>query len=98
MESNLVPPGLTYLADNIITRQNILGVTKEQGARWAKGLDLPARADNVFFAGCGYQYSAQLEALMFELLGYYGNRSDENKQILTFGLYNVFSCGAIFEA
>ena len=64
MESDLVPPGLTYLADNIITRQNILGVSKEQGARWAQNLGLPARADTIFFAGCGYQYSAQLEVLM----------------------------------
>ena len=64
MENDLVPPGLTYLADNILTRQNILGVSKEQGARWAKKLDLPARAETIFFAGCGYQYSAQLEVLM----------------------------------
>ncbi|OGO18010.1 MAG: hypothetical protein A2Z15_08280 [Chloroflexi bacterium RBG_16_50_11] len=64
MDSDLVPPGLTYLADNIITRQNILGVTKEQGARWAQKLNLPSRADTVFFAGCGYQFSAQLEVLM----------------------------------
>ena len=64
MENDLVPPGLTYLADNILTRQNILGVTKKQGARWAQKLDLPESADTVFFAGCGYQYSAQLEVLM----------------------------------
>jgi hypothetical protein len=64
MGNDLVPAGLTYLADNILTRQNILGVNKEQGARWALKLGLPARADTVFFAGCGYQYSAQLEVLM----------------------------------
>ncbi len=64
MENELVPPGLTYLADNIISRQNILGVTKEQSARWAQGLALPARADTVFFAGCGYQFSGHLAALM----------------------------------
>jgi len=64
MGSELVPPGLTYLADNIITRQNILGVTKEQGARWARKLKLPRQAETIFFAGCGYQYSAQLEVLM----------------------------------
>jgi hypothetical protein len=64
MDSDLVPPGLTYLADNIITRQNILGVSKEQGARWAKKLDLPSQAETIFFAGCGYQYSPQLEVLM----------------------------------
>ena len=64
MESDLVPPGLAYLADNIITRQNILGVTREQRARWAQGLNLPRQAGTVFFAGCGYQFSGQLEVLM----------------------------------
>jgi heterodisulfide reductase subunit B len=64
MASELVPPGLIYLADNIISRQNILGVSKEQGARWARGLNLTKQAETIFFAGCGYQYSAQLEVLM----------------------------------
>jgi heterodisulfide reductase subunit B len=64
MDSELVPPGLTYLADNIISKQNILGDTKEQSARWAQDLDLPKHAETVFFAGCGYQYSGQLEVLM----------------------------------
>ena len=63
MEKNLVPPGLTFLADNIISKQNILGINKEQSARWAQHLDLPRKAEMVFFAGCGYQYSVQLEAL-----------------------------------
>jgi hypothetical protein len=63
MASELIPPGLTYLADNIISRQNILGVTREQSARWARGLNLPGQAETIFFAGCGYQYSAQLEVL-----------------------------------
>jgi hypothetical protein len=64
MKSELIPPGLTYLADNIISRQNILGATKEQKARWARGLGLPDQAETIFFAGCGYQFSAQLEVLM----------------------------------
>lgn len=64
MENDLIPPGLTYLADNIISKQNILGVNREQSARWARGLELPRRAETVFFAGCGYQFSGQLEALM----------------------------------
>jgi heterodisulfide reductase subunit B len=64
MDSDLVPPGLNYLADNVITKQNILGVSKEQGARWAKKLALPSRGETVFFAGCGYQFSPQLEVLM----------------------------------
>jgi Fe-S oxidoreductase len=64
MENELVPPGLIYLTDNITTRQNILGVSKEQSARWAKKLSLPPQAETVFFAGCGYQFSGQLEAMM----------------------------------
>jgi len=60
----LIPPGLVYLADNIIAKQNILGAAKEQGARWAKDLNLPKRAETIFFAGCGYQYAGELEALM----------------------------------
>ena len=64
MSRELVPPALTYLADNIISRQNILGVAKEQSARWAKDLNLPKRSETVFFAGCGYQFSSQLETLM----------------------------------
>lgn len=60
----LIPPGLVYLADNIIAKQNILGVAKKEGARWAKDLNLPPKAETVFFAGCGYQYSSQLASLM----------------------------------
>lgn len=64
MENDLIPPGLTYLADNILSTQNILGVTKEQSAKWAEDLNLPRQSETIFFAGCGYQYSGQLEALM----------------------------------
>ncbi len=64
MNSELIPPGLTYLADNIISRQNILGVTREQSARWAQGLNLPRQSQTIFFAGCGYQFSGQLGILM----------------------------------
>jgi len=60
----LIPPGLVYIADNIISKHNILGAPKEQGAKWAKDLNLPQRAETIFFAGCGYQYSSELEALM----------------------------------
>ena len=64
MGSELIPPGLTYLADNIISKQNILGVSKEQSAKWAQGLNLPKRSETIFFAGCGYQFSSRLETLM----------------------------------
>ncbi len=60
----LIPPGLTFIADNIKAKDNILGVSKESGTRWAKGLDLPREAETIFFAGCGYQFSGDLESMM----------------------------------
>ncbi|MFC1918766.1 (Fe-S)-binding protein [Chloroflexota bacterium] len=60
----LIPPGLKYLADNITSKHNILGASRGAGARWAKDLNLPKEAKNIFFAGCGYQYSSELESLM----------------------------------
>lgn len=60
----LIPPGLNYLADNIRRKDNILGTSKEEGARWAKGLGLPLEGETIFFAGCGYQFNAKLESLM----------------------------------
>jgi heterodisulfide reductase subunit B len=59
----LVPPGLAYIADNITSKQNILGASKGQKAKWAKDLNLPGRGETIFFAGCGYQYSGDVEAL-----------------------------------
>ena len=69
MPSDLIPPGLAYLAQNIISHQNILGVSKDQGARWARGLDLTHRTETAFFAGCGYQFSGRLESMMTLLRG-----------------------------
>jgi hypothetical protein len=60
----LIPPGLAYLADNITSKHNLLGTSKGAGAKWAEGLNLPKRAETIFFAGCGYQYSNELESLM----------------------------------
>ena len=60
----LVPPGLAYLADNINTKHNLLGAGKGAGSKWAKDMQLPRDAETVFFAGCGYQYSSDLESLM----------------------------------
>jgi Fe-S oxidoreductase len=60
----LIPPGLTYLADNITSKHNILGTSQGAGAKWAKGLNLPKEMETIFFAGCGYQYTSELESLM----------------------------------
>ena len=62
--TRLIPPGLTYLADNIISKHNILGAAKGTGAKWAKDLSLPKEMETIFFAGCGYQYASELESLM----------------------------------
>ena len=60
----LIPPGLAYLGDNITSKKNLLGAKKGEGTKWAKGLNLPQSGETIFFAGCGYQYSSQLESLM----------------------------------
>jgi Fe-S oxidoreductase len=60
----LIPPGLVYIADNITSKDNILGAAKGAGAKWAKDLNLPKEGETIFFAGCGYQYSSDLESLM----------------------------------
>ena len=60
----LVPPGLTYLADTITSKGNLLGTDGKAGARWARGLNLSKELATVLFAGCGYQYSSELESLM----------------------------------
>lgn len=65
MESkDLIPPGLSYLADNIKQKDNILGAGKEEGAKWAKGLELSKAQNTIFFAGCGYQFDSKLESMM----------------------------------
>jgi len=61
--SGLIPPGLVYIAGNIISKHNILGDSKGSGAKWAKDLNLPKEAETIFFAGCGYQYISGLESL-----------------------------------
>ena len=63
-ERNLVPPGLSYIADNIGSRDNILGLPVEARAKWAEGLEFSKDRSTVFFAGCGYQYSSMLEPLV----------------------------------
>jgi Fe-S oxidoreductase len=63
MDNALIPPGLIYITENILSHQNILGVNGEQKSGWAQNLDLPRRGETFFFAGCGYQFSSQLETL-----------------------------------
>ena len=59
----LIPPGLTYLADNISSKDNVVGAARSTKAKWAEGLHLAKGAETIFFAGCGYQYTSELESL-----------------------------------
>ena len=63
-----IPPGLAYIADNINGGGNILGLPKANKSKWAEGIDFPQDQSTVFFAGCGYQYSAMLEPLVAALI------------------------------
>lgn len=59
-----IPAGLTYIADNINSKGNILGLTPEGKAAWASDIEFKHGSPTAFFAGCGYQYSAMLEPLV----------------------------------
>jgi len=58
-----IPPGLTYIADNIHSGGNILGLPKGDKSKWAHGIEFHKGSSTMFFAGCGYQYSAMLGPL-----------------------------------
>jgi hypothetical protein len=61
-KERLVPEGLLLFRDNILTRGNIVGASSK--ARWATGLHLPSHAGTAFFAGCGYQFLPEAEAML----------------------------------
>jgi heterodisulfide reductase subunit B len=63
-KKELIPPGLTYLTESITSKGNILGASKGAGAKWAKDVSFSKETEAIFFAGCGYQYSHELESLM----------------------------------
>jgi heterodisulfide reductase subunit B len=59
-----VPQGLVLIADNIMSSQNILGLSKNEKSKWAKDVIFSKNKETLFFAGCGYQYSSVLESLV----------------------------------
>ena len=61
-KERLVPEGLLLFRDNILTKGNIFGANSK--ARWAEGLELPAQGETIFFAGCGYQFLGEAEAIL----------------------------------
>ncbi len=50
----LIPTGHVYIRGNVLEKGNIFGVDEDKSA-WAKDLNLPRKAEYIFFAGCGYQ-------------------------------------------
>ncbi len=61
-KQQLVPAGLRLFRENILTKGNIFGANSK--SRWAKGLELPAQGETTFFAGCGYQFLGESEAIL----------------------------------
>jgi dimethylglycine catabolism B len=59
-----MPPSLSWIAENIISKDNIIGAARESKSDWAKNLNLSSEGETLFFAGCGYQYASGLESLM----------------------------------
>jgi Fe-S oxidoreductase len=61
-KQQLVPKGFLLFRDNILTKGNIFGASAKAG--WAKGLVFPSQGEQTFFAGCGYQFLAEVEAML----------------------------------
>ena len=60
---NVVPAGHIHIKENVLEKDNLTGVS-ESKALWAKGLDLPRKAEYTFFAACGYQHMKYVEGMM----------------------------------
>lgn len=54
VSDKIIPVGHTYIRGSVLEKGNIFGVAEDKSA-WAKNLNLPRKADYIFFAGCGYQ-------------------------------------------
>jgi hypothetical protein len=50
----VIPAGHVYIRDSVMEKGNIFGAKVAKSA-WAKDLNLPRKAEYIFFAGCGYQ-------------------------------------------
>jgi hypothetical protein len=61
-EKPFIPEGLRLFKDNILAKGNIFGANAKAG--WAKGLGLRSEGERVFFAGCGYQFLTEAEAML----------------------------------
>jgi Fe-S oxidoreductase len=61
---DFIPQGMKLIAENIISKDNILGAPKSEKAKWSRGLRFSDKKETIFFAGCGYQYSSSLESMI----------------------------------
>lgn len=60
---DIVPVGHLYVRENILKKDSLTGVAENKAA-WAKGLQLPKKAEYIFFAGCGYQHMKYVVGMM----------------------------------
>lgn len=61
---DFIPQGMRLIAENIVSKDNILGAPKSEKAKWSRGLSFSEKNETIFFAGCGYQYSGSLESMI----------------------------------
>ena len=60
---DIIPIPHKYIRDNVLEKGNIPGMAGDKAA-WAKDLNLPRKAEYIFFAGCGYQFMRYVEGMM----------------------------------
>lgn len=83
---NIVPAGHIYMRDNILEKGNLTGVDESKVA-WAKDLNLPEKAEYIFFAGCGYQHMKYVEGMMNAL---------KSAEKMGMGMGRVMGIGKVF--
>jgi Fe-S oxidoreductase len=61
--NDIIPAGHLFIRGNVLEKGSLTGVSENRAA-WAKGLNLPLKAEYTFFAGCGYQHMKFVEGMM----------------------------------
>jgi heterodisulfide reductase subunit B len=83
---DIVPAGHIFIRGNVLEKGSLTGVSANRAA-WAKGLNLPLKAEYTFFAGCGYQHMKFVEGMMGAL---------KNAEKFGLGVSKVMGMGKIF--
>ncbi len=66
-DSPYIPKVLSIMADNMRRSNNPLGISGDKLSSWARGLDLPSKAETLLYTGCEYQLLPYLPSLVNQI-------------------------------